>query len=237
MTRAMTRRSLLASLATAIRAGAAAEDWTRWSDKKVLEILTDSPWARRRKVRLDWYRRDPEPPRAEEMPGATGPNMRRPGGSNPIGGIGVPRTSLPLEADLIIRWSSALPVRQARALYIQRSQAGQGRALAELLEEQPEHAIVEIHGLPALIAHKGAGSVELAAMQGVRLRLPRGRVAAPVKTRADITGLTLDLYAHFERAVMDPPGGEIEVAVDLQIARFRERFRMSEMVYGGRFEI
>lgn len=233
----MDRRTLVAGLFGTAIAGAAAEDWTRWSDKKVLEILTDSPWAHRRRVRLEWYRRDPEPPRAEEMPGATGPNMRRPGGSNPIGGIGVPRTSLPLEADLIVRWSSALPVRQARALYLHRSQSGQGRALTELLEEQPEHAIVEIHGLPAQIAHKGAGSVELAAMQGVRLRLPRGRVAAPIKTKADITGLTLDLYAYFERASLGAPGGEIEVVADLQIARFRERFRMSQMVYGGRFEI
>lgn len=237
MRRGINRRTLVSGLLGTAFAGAAAEDWTRWSDKKVLEILTDSPWARRKRVRLEWYKRDPEPPRAEDMPGATGPNMRRPGGSNPIGGIGVPRTSLPLEADLIIRWSSALPVRQARALYLHRSQAGQARALTELLEDQPEHAIVEIHGLPAQIAHKGAGAVELAAMQGVRLRLPRGRVAAPVKTKADITGLTLDLYAYFERAVLDPPGGEIEVVADLQIARFRERFRMSQMVYGGRLEI
>ncbi len=235
--RVMTRRTLLAGIGAAAARAAGQEDWTRWSDRKVLEILTDSPWARRRKVRLDWYRRDPAPPRAEEIPGATGPNMRRPGGSNPIGGIGVPRTSLPLEADLIIRWSSALPVRQARALYIQRSQTSQGRTLTELLEEQPEHAIVEIHGLPAQIAHKGAGAVELAAMQGVRLRLPRGRVAAPVKTRADITGLTLDLYVYFDRAALSPPGGEIEVVADLQIARLRERFRMSQMVYGGRLEI
>lgn len=237
MTQAVDRRTWLLGCLPAVAAGGPAKDWTRWSGRQVLEILTDSPWAHRRKVRLDWYRRDPEPPRAEEMPGATGPNMRRPGGSNPIGGIGVPRTSLPLEADVIIRWSSALPVRQARALYIQRSHGGQGRALTELLEEQPEHAILEIHGLPAQIAHKGAGSVELAAMQGVRLRLPRGRMAAPVKTRADITGLTLDLYAHFERGALDPPGGVIEVVVDLQIARFRERFRASQMMYGGRFEI
>ncbi len=235
--RAMNRRELLAGFLPAVCAGADRDDWTRWSDRKVLEILTDSPWARRRRVRLEWFRRDPEPPRAEEMPGSTGPNMRRPGGSNPIGGIGVPRTSLPLEADLIIRWSSALPVRQARALYVQRSQGGAGRTLGELLEDEPEHATLEIHGLPAQIAHKGAGSVELAAMQGIRLRLPRGKVVAPVKTRADITGLTLDLYAYFERSALGPVGGEIEVVADLQIARFRERFRTSQMLYGGRFEI
>lgn len=233
----MKRRNLLLAWIPAALRGAAAEDWSRWNDRKVLQILTDSPWAHRRRVRLEWFRRDPEPPRAEQMPGATGPNMRRPDGGNPIGGIGVPRTSLPLEADLIIRWASALPVRQARALYIHRSHAASGRTLAELLEDDPEHAILEIHGLPAQIAHKGAGAVELAAMQGVRLRVGRGAVLAPVKTRADVTGLTLDLYAHFDRASLSPPRGEIEVAVDLQIARFRERFRPSRMVHEGRFEI
>lgn len=234
---AMNRRRLLLVWLSAAGPGAAAEDWTRWTDKKVLQILTNSPWAHRRRVRLEWFRREPEPPRAEEMPGATGPNMRRPGGGNPIGGIGVPRTSLPLEAELIIRWASALPVRQARALYIHRSQAGASRTLTELLEDDPEQAVLEIHGLPAQIAHKGAGSVELAAMHGVRLRLSRGRVASPVKTRADLTGLTLDLYAYFDRAAFEAPGGEIEVLADLQIARFRERFRKNLMLYGGKFEI
>ncbi len=231
----MNRRRFAALLLPSSLALPAADDWTRWSDKKVLQILTDSPWAHRRRVRLEWWRREEAPPRAEEMPGATGPNMRRPGGANPIGGIGVPRTSLPLEADLIVRWSSALPVRQARALYLHRGQTGATRTLNELLEDQPEHAVLEIHGLPAQIAHKGAASVELAAMQGVRLRLPRGRTLAPLKARADLTGLTLDLYLHFDRQAL-AAAGEIEVEADLQVARVRARFRAREMMYGGQPE-
>lgn len=236
MTWRVTRRWMLAAAPLAI-AGAAADSWTDWNDRQVLRMLTDSPWARRRRVRLEWYRREPAPPRAEDIPGATGPNMRRPDGGNPIGGIGVPRTSLPLEADLIIRWASALPVRQARALYLYRAQQNQVRTLNELLEDEPEHAILEIHGLPAQMAHKGAGTVELAAVQGVRLRGARGRSLAPVKARADLAGLTLDLYVHFDRAAIASLGGEVEVAADLQIAKFRERFRLSQMMYNGRLEI
>jgi hypothetical protein len=96
---------------------------------------------------------------------------------------------------------------------------------------------LEIHGLPAQIAHKGAGSVEAAALQGVRVRLARGKVLAPLKTRADLTGLTLDLYAYFDRAALLAGGAELEVEVDLQIARFRQRFLLSQMRYGGRLEI
>jgi hypothetical protein len=235
MKRLLTRREMLAALPLA--PAAAAADWTGWSDKQVLRILTDSPWAHRRRVRLEWFRREPAPPRAEDIPGATGPNMRRPDGGNPIGGIGVPRTSLPLEADLILRWSSALPVRQARALYLYRAQQNPVRTLNELLEEQPEHAILEIHGLPAQMAHKGAATLELAALQGVRLRASRGRTLRPVKTRADLAGLTLDLYVHFDRAAVESLGGEIEVEADLQIVKFRERFRLSGMVYEGKLEI
>ncbi|GIU76751.1 MAG: hypothetical protein KatS3mg004_3838 [Bryobacteraceae bacterium] len=234
MMRRVTRRWVLAApLAWA----GAADSWTNWSDKQVLRMLTDSPWARRRRVNLEWRRREPEPPRAEDIPGATGPNMQRPGGGNPIGGIGVPRTSLPLEADLIIRWASALPVRQARALYLYRLQQKPVRTLNELLEDQPEQAILEIHGLPAQIAHRGAAMVELAAMQGVRLRGARGRTLAPVKARADLAGLTLDLYVHFDRGAAASLGSEIEVVADLQIAKFRERFRLSQMMYGGRLEM
>lgn len=235
MRRSVTRRWMLAAPLAIV--WAAGGPWTEWSDRQVLKMLTDSPWARRRRVRLEWYRREPAPPRAEDIPGATGPNMRRPDGGNPIGGIGVPRTSLPLEADLIIRWSSALPVRQARALYLYRSQQAQVRTLNELLEDEPEHAILEIHGLPAQMAHKGAGSVELAALHGVRLRGARGRALAPVKARVDLAGLTLDLYVHFDRNAAASLGGEIEVDADLQIARIRERFRLSQMMYNGRLEI
>lgn len=231
------RRLLLAPWATAAAAASGAEDWRQWNDRKVLQILTDSPWARRRRVRLEWFRREPAPPRAEDMPGATGPNMRRPDGGNPIGGIGVPRTSLPLEADLIVRWVSALPVRQARALYLYRAQTNKLRTLEELLEDEPPDAILEIHGLPAQIAHKGAGSVELVAMQGVRAVLARGRGIAPLKARADLTGLTLNLYVHFDRSALAASRGGIEVQVDLQIARFKVRFQVSQMYYSGRLEI
>lgn len=237
MTGRLTRRSLLLAAAPWALGRAAADTWTDWSDRQVLRMLTDSPWARRRRVRLEWYRRDPAPPRAEDIPGATGPHMRRPEGGNPIGGIGVPRTSLPLEADLIVRWASALPVRQARALYLYRAQQHPVRTLNELLEEEPEHAVLEIHGLPAQMAHKGAGAVELAAVQGVRLRGARGRLLAPLKARADLAGLTLDLYLHFDRSAVASLGGEVEVVADLQIAKFRERFRLSQMMYNGRLEI
>lgn len=238
MNRPMNRRFLLlAFCASRVAAAPGADDWRQWNDKKVLQMLTGSPWARRRRVRLEWFRREPAPPRAEDIPGATGPNMRRPDGGNPIGGIGVPRTSLPLEADLIVRWASALPVRQARALYLYRAQANPVRTLAELLEEEPAEAILEIHGLPAQIAHKGAGSVELAAMQGVRVVLARGKALVPLKARADLTGLTLDLYLHFDRAALAAAKGDIEVRADLQVARFKERFRVSQMFYSGRLEI
>jgi hypothetical protein len=234
----MDRRSVLLALwVSRVPAAPGGDDWQQWNDRKVLQMLTESPWARRRRVRLEWFRREPAPPRAEDIPGATGPNMRRPDGGNPIGGIGVPRTSLPLEADLIVRWVSALPVRQARALYLYRAQANSVRTLAELLEEGPADAVLEIHGLPAQIAHKGAGSVELAAMQGVRVLLARGQALAPRKARADLTGLTLDLYLHFDRAALAAAKGDIEVRADLQIARFKERFRVSQMFYSGRFEI
>jgi hypothetical protein len=58
-----------------------------------------------------------------------------------------------------------------------------------------------------------------------------------VKTRADLAGLTLDLYVHFDRAAVESLGGEIEVEADLQIVKFRERFRLSGMVYEGKLEI
>ena len=102
---------------------ALAEDWTKpafpeWREQTVLRLITDSPWAKVSKVKLEWVKRGEQPITYKDVPGADhSPN--KPFGS-PVGGIGVPRQKYPTQAELLIRWASALPVRQATALYKQR---------------------------------------------------------------------------------------------------------------------
>lgn len=236
------RQGWLAGLAVGLAgAGLWGGDWRSerfpaWSEATVMRVLTDSPWARVRRVRLEWHKREQRPLRAEDVPGTTGPNMQRPG-LGPLGGIGTPRSSLPLEAELIIRWTSALPVRQATALYRAREEKRAGGGAVADVDGAPADVILEIHGIPAEVGHAGAGTVEAAAVEGIVVQGPRGAVIRPSKAEAKMQGLTLDLYVHFRRAAFEAGPGALEVRADLQIFRLRERFRLREMVYGGRLEI
>src|SRR5262245_12158713 len=118
-----TRRALLAGLSGSLLGAA---DWKNasfpnWSEDTVLRLLVDSPWANSRTVKMTWYgnREANSHITYKDVPGTqpgTPASSTAPGGS-PVGGIGSGkiRNKLPDSADLIFRWASALPVRQAKA--------------------------------------------------------------------------------------------------------------------------
>ncbi|MBI5084818.1 MAG: hypothetical protein HZB13_09510 [Acidobacteria bacterium] len=219
----------------------AAEDWNKppfpnWSDSTIARVVTDSPWAKRRTVPLEWRKREERPFSPSDVPG-TGPNANKPFGS-PVGGIGVPRTSLPYTADILIRWASALPVRQAKALYRQRDGKLDPSKIEELTGPPESDYVLEIYGVPAEVAHRGTGSIEALAVASVTMRTARGRVIKPGSAEAKLTGSTLTILVHFPRTVaLERKDEEIECRGDFQIFRFAERFKLSSMMYLGRLEL
>jgi hypothetical protein len=212
-----------------------------WRDSTVLRVLTDSPWSKRVNVPLQWTRRDEQPITYKDVPGADRSPARTPGapvGGSPIGGIGVPRSKLPSEASLIIRWASALPVRQAVALYKQRDAKLEPSKINELVGVPSPDYIVEIRGVPAEIAHSGAESVELIARQGSLLTTRTGRTIRPSRATVSIQGTTLTIQVHFPRA--DPLRKEehsVEFSGNFQIFEIKQTFRLAAMTYLGHLEL
>jgi hypothetical protein len=212
-----------------------------WSDAVVRKALTDSPWTHRRSVGLTWHEREEKPLTPQDVPGndpkATTP-MSRSGGS-PVGGIGVARkrNSLPLTADLLVRWSSALPIRHARALYRLRDEHLPETRLNGLIEQPGEDYIVEIFGLPSEMAHLGAGMLEEVARQGVKLK-SGGREHLSNRARVVLNGDTLAVFVHFPRSEeLRAEDREVTVYVNLQVVKFDESFKLGEMNYLDRLEL
>ncbi len=207
-----------------------------WRDSTVLKLLTDSPWARPFKARLQWTNPRDQPISYKDVPGADQSPTRKSG--SPIGGIGVPKVKLPLDADLLLRWASALPVRQAAALYKQRDSNLPPARINELVGVPAGEYILELRGVPSEIAHSGAESVEMIARQSCRLRTASGRTLKPVSARVKIQGAAMTVYVHFPRSEsIEMADREVEFLGDFQIFEVRQRFRLSSMTYLGRLEL
>jgi hypothetical protein len=232
--------AVAAIVALALASGAEWDEkpFPDWSDGAVLRLLTDSPWANPRTIKFEWRKRkDQAPVPIQEIPGAD-PRRRTPVGS-PVGGIGgKSKETLPDRADVIFRWASALPVRHAKALYRLREEKLPAGQLNGLIGGPGEDYVLEVFGLPAVVAHQGTGSVENVFRQGTYLRTKSRRLLRPVKVEAVIQALDLVVRIHFSRVKpIAFEDREVEVYGDAQVFEFKEKFKLDEMKYQGRLEL
>lgn len=201
-----------------------------WSEREVVRVVTDSPWARRVTVPMRWKKQERRALLPREIPGADPVHERTGSGLGPLGGIGAPpKDHLPNKAELIIRWASALPVRQAKTLFTKK---------VEMLNEFGKDYTLEIFGVPSELAHLGAENVESVAMGGVVLRTKGGRVIKPRGAKVIIAGEQLTIFVHFPRGeALELEDDFVQVDGDFQIFGFAQRFALKKMVLAGKLEI
>ncbi len=216
-------------------------EFPQWPENRVLKLLTDSPWAKPRTVPLQWHKQEDRPFTYKDVPGADH-SQDRPGGGtiggSPVGGIGKAKAKLPDQAYLIVRWASALPVRQATALYKQRDEKLDVSKLPELVGQAPTEYVVEIFGAPAMLAHRGVESVEAVARNGTVLKSKSGRIWKPSRVKVTTNGDTLGILIYFPRTqAITAADKELEFRADLQILLVEERFKLGAMQYGGALEL
>lgn len=216
-----------------------------WDEDIVMRVLVDSPWARVRKVKFSWYgwREDARQITVRDIPG-TNPAVRAsstaPGGS-PVGGIGSgkARNKLPEGVDLIFRWSSALPIRQAKALFRARQQ-GKAAKAPEMVEARggPGY-VLEVFGLPIEAGHAGAEALSSRLQKSAVLRTKAGVVRRAERAHATLTGEEFSVSIVFPRgdAPLSAADGEIECSGEAELFSFRERFKLRDMTYLGSLEL
>lgn len=244
----LTRRVFLGSLAAA---SAAAEFWEKhsfpdWTTREVDEMLTDSPWAKSFTLRFELgapparQYSDIGLPRSIQWPGGGG---GWPGGGNriPAPGQGGGRNtgaSVGAESYLTMRWSSALPIRQA-LLLDEHGSADRipADALASLDEPQTNY-VVEIFGLPAQVVHIGREEMEDALLSSAQITLHRRSPIRAVGVYAPPQGNYRSLTLRFPRT--DPITLEADQAEVFAAAGpfdFRQKFSLEQMLYGGALEL
>jgi hypothetical protein len=239
----ITRRVWLAGLSGSLLSAAGGGDWKNaafpnWNDAAVLRLLVDSPWAHLRTIKMMWYGKKEANSHItyKDVPGTQPglPSSTQPGGS-PVGGIGTGkiRNKLPDTADLIFRWSSALPVRQAKALYRLREQKGELAKVSEMVEARAGSSYaLEIFGIPTVAAHAGTEAVSALLTRSAAIRTKGGRTIRAERTTTELAGDVLVSTISFPREEpLTVEDKEIEVMGDVQVFEFSERFRLKDMKY------
>jgi hypothetical protein len=251
----LTRRIFIASICSA--ASAMPKSWDEqefpsWTPEFVDRILTDSPWARQSTL---WFELEPvqrlQSSRFAQIgwPGGIGlPGKGIPGTRWPTGrtGNGSPGTSWPgggassvrTEIYLTTRWSSALPIRRALALQDFGREGLNSEKAPELLNSDPTEYILEIAGFPTTVIRQGAKRFAAELLDSARLLAP-GRT--PVRANASHVpeyGMHLLATLRFPRfESLEPNDGTIQLIAQSGNLNIRERFKLKEMLYGGKLEL
>lgn len=261
MTNPMTRRIFLAAVAGTPLARAGfweKKKFPYWNQDEVDKMLTDSPWAK--SMRVAFSLQDPRGHRALSfsdvgLPGGIGfpgpglgiPGAGWPGGGqrSPGGGADFPGggtgdrggrrgTSVRAEAYLTVRWSSALPIKQAALLDRHGSVEKTPAAAVERLGREETHYIIEVFGLPAQVVHMEEGRLETELLESASLiRNSKRPIAAEVVEAPPHGGYRWFTFRFPRTDSITVEDHEVEFYAGAGPFEFNKKFRLKPMVYDG----
>lgn len=234
----MQRRLFLASLAGV----AFGKDWDKpeypnWTREFVDEMLTDSPWARQLTAPFVLPNVAPFATSFSQigLPGGIGlpriPGVGWPRGQDrrfPAPGDGRTSGGVKTEAYLTVRWSSALPVRQALAL-AERS--------AEVAPASKDY-LIHIPGIPTVVAGESTAAMEKKLLKTAMLSVKGRRSVYALSAEVPEHGTHLMAALRIPRFEgLSAADGIVEFYAEAGPIVVRQRFPLKAMVYRGNLEL
>ena len=221
---------------------AAADFWqkpyTEWSDKDVTKMLNDSPWAKSASLSM-----------SAPGGGGGGPAMP-PGGGGGFGGRGGPQGgggseygpgaqgSGPPSFDVVARWQSALPMRQALVRLKFGAEAEKSAEAGKILEQQDRPYEIVLSGSMGMFL--GGKPEEAAhALSDVSFLSSRrtGEIKA-VQIEVGKPGKTMDVVFAFPRSMpFTVEDKEVELVTKLGTSTLKYKFKLKDMVVNGKLEM
>lgn len=255
----MTRRELLAAFAASpLLASQVWDDpaFPDWSRAHIDKVLTDSPWAHQKTIPFVHQPREREPEKEFSfsqigLPGGIGFPRRGggtsiPGGTWPGGagrggsGRGGSQTSsgIHTEAYLTVRWSSALPVRQALVLTEFGKGGFQDPKAKELLERAPSQYVVDVSGFPAILFSRNIKALEADLAKNTRIYLKGRKPLAPLSVEVPEQGMHLSATLQFPRwKDVSDDEGTVEFTSRAGTMKIEIPFKLKPMVYQRHLEM
>lgn len=142
--------------------------------------------------------------------------------------------SVRTEVYLTLRWSSALPVRQAEALDRWGRQGLDHPQARETLEGNAKHSILEIFGLPARMAPQGTRKLEEELAASSILSVKGRHTWRPASVTVPGHGTHLIVTLRFPKLTgLTAQDGLLDFFAQTGPLRISQKFRLKEMVYRG----
>jgi hypothetical protein len=239
---------LLLTLAVCLWAADAwqSKPFTDWSDKDVQRLLSSSPWAKEVNIALGGGGGGGSSKGGGKRGGGGGggdmggsgdamSNVGNAGGSRSgtqeVGGLGGTPSLM-----LVIRWQSALPVRQAIAKQKYGSEAGTSPEAKKLLDDQKYYAVV-VSGLPGRMLH---------ASDDMKSNLLKATTLS-VKGKDPVAAVDLQTAGNEQKAVVmfffpktspvEADDKEVEFSSKFGPMIVKEKFKLKEMFFNGKLEL
>ncbi len=227
----------------ALGLGAAANFWqkpyTEWSDKDMAKMMTDSPWAKSASVSMGG-------------PGGGAPPAMPPGGGGGFGGgppggpqggggsefgPGAQGSGAPT-LDVVARWQSALPIRQALVRLKFGAEADKSAEASKLLQEEERPYEIVLSG-PMGMFLRGQPADSAKALSEVSFLSSKrtGEIKA-VQIQVGKPGKTMDVLFAFPRSMpFTADDKEVEFITKLGTSTLKYKFKLKDMVVNGKLEM
>jgi len=219
----------------------AADFWQKpymeWRDKDVTKMMNDSPWAKSASVSMSGPGGD-APPLA---PGGGGGGFGGPGGPQGGGGSefgpGAPGSGPP-SVDVVARWQSALPIRQAFVRLKFGAEADKSAEAAKFLEAQNRPYEIVLSGAMGMFLGGKPGDAAKVLSEVSFLSTTRTGAIKAVQIEVSKPGPKMDVLFAFPRTMpFMLEDKEVELSTKLGTSNLKYKFKLKDMVVNGKLEL
>jgi len=195
--------------------------YTEWNDNETKRLLNSSPWAREAEI-----------PMGGGMP---------PGGA-PQGGRGGPAGDVPISGPssvgVVVRWQTALPVKQALARLKFGKDAANSADAKTFLDQQETTYVIGVIGLPAMMMAAPPEQLKNMLKNRTTLSVKGKGMLAPSEVQIMPNNTMVDVYFSFPRAAaLALEDKEVEFASKIGFSDVTTKFRLKDMVLNGKLEL
>jgi hypothetical protein len=221
---------------------AAAEYWqkpyTEWSDKDLAKMMTDSPWAKSASVSMAGPGGGgAAPPMAGGGGGGFGGHGGPQGGGGSEYGPGAQGSSGP-SFDVVARWQSALPIRQAFVRLKFGAEADKSAEAGKVLAEQERPYEIVLSGPMGMFLGGKPGDAAKALSEVSFLSSRRTGAIKATQIEVGKPGKTMDVVFAFPRSMpFTVEDKEVELTTKLGTSALKYKFKLKDMVVSGKLEM
>lgn len=220
---------------------AAAEFWqkpyTGWSEKDVTKMMNDSPWAKSASVSMAGPGGAGAPPMPAGGGFGGGPAGGPQGGGGSEFGPGA-QGSAPPTFDIVARWQSALPIRQAFVRLKFGAEADKSAEAAKVLEQQERPYEIVLSGPMGMFLGGKPGEAAKALSEVSFLSSHRTGPIKATQIEVGKPGKIMDVVFAFPRSMpFTVEDKEVELTTKLGASTLKYKFKLKDMVVNGKLEM